>query len=114
MPVASSAYLRGGDSVGERQLLEMFVDSIRRAFGGSCARRDMALRTIKYKRHEFRYRPRHCSGTLLTFVYDVPYLDATDSTGAAEASFARIPDCYAAARSIGELGACRFRAVGVT
>ena len=30
VPVASSAYLRGGDAVAERQLLEMFVDSIRR------------------------------------------------------------------------------------
>jgi hypothetical protein len=35
----------------------------------------MTLRTIKYKRHEFRHRPQHCTGTLLTFVYDVPYLD---------------------------------------
>ena len=29
-PVASSAYLRGDDLVAERQLLEMFVDSVRR------------------------------------------------------------------------------------
>ena len=31
VPVASSAYLRGGDTVAERQLLEMFVGSARRS-----------------------------------------------------------------------------------
>ena len=30
VPVASSAYLRGEDAVAERELLEMFVDSLRR------------------------------------------------------------------------------------
>lgn len=34
------------------------------------------LRTIKYRRHEFRHKPRAYEGTLLTFIYDIPYFPA--------------------------------------
>ncbi len=34
------------------------------------------LRTVDYVRHEFRGEPEPCTGTLLTFVYDIPYLSA--------------------------------------
>jgi hypothetical protein len=34
------------------------------------------LRAVKYRRHEFRHKPTACEGSLLTFVYDVPYFDA--------------------------------------
>ena len=32
--------------------------------------------SIKYKRHEFRYEPVDFEGTLISFVYDVPYFGA--------------------------------------
>ena len=31
------------------------------------------LRILRYKRHEFRHQPKWQKGTLLTFVYDIPY-----------------------------------------
>ena len=34
------------------------------------------LKTVKYVRHEFHGEPEPCTGTLLTFVHDVPYLSA--------------------------------------
>lgn len=33
----------------------------------------MPLRVVRYKRHEFLRLPRRIQGTLLTFVYDIPY-----------------------------------------
>ncbi len=34
------------------------------------------LRTLRYKRHEFRHNPKTNEANLLIFVYDVPYFDA--------------------------------------
>ena len=36
----------------------------------------MELRTVKYKRHEFRSKPVVREQNLLTFVYDIPYFGA--------------------------------------
>jgi hypothetical protein len=33
----------------------------------------MKPKKIKYRRHEFRARSKSCNGTLLEFVYDIPY-----------------------------------------
>ncbi len=35
-----------------------------------------SLRTIRYQREEFHGEPEACEGSLLTFVYDIPYVDA--------------------------------------
>ncbi len=34
------------------------------------------LRTIRYQREDLHAEPQVCEGSLLTFVYDIPYFDA--------------------------------------